>query len=234
MSFDTGTIDQTVQPNKDEPTMNPTPADTPKVLFQIGDRVYHTAEEAANKIQNADKHIANIEAENAANLKTIQELTSKLGTDSKVNDLLDKLSQSKNEGQTAPASTPDLDAKQIVAQVRSELKSEDKESERQSNMDESMSAAQKALGDSFKSIIKAKAVTLGMSIQDVDVMASNNPSVFATLFMSATGVAAPAVNSSTVNTSDLNIQEPPKTKFTKIRGVKARSDEVRRRMALKE
>ncbi len=234
MSFDKQ--DQANPIDAGTPVVTPTPADKPSVLFTIGDRSYHTPEEAANKIQNADSHIAKIEAENADNLKTIAELTGKLSSESKVNDLLDKLSNGTKDEQTAQISTPALNSNDIVKQVRDELSQESAQQVCKINMDNAMEQAKKGLGDDFINLVKKKADTLGMPMADVDRLASNNPTAFVELFVGATAQSVSITDSSYNATAVSNQQPPSETRpsFMKLRGVKARSDEIRRRMAALE
>lgn len=235
MSFDTQAPDQSAAPTMD-PAKNTQPADQQTQVFQIGDRSYNNAE-VVNKIQNADSHIATLESENAANKALIAELQSKAESSSKVDDLLEKLSQGKKEEQTAPASTPDLNVKDIVAQVKSEFTEESNAIKQSANMTKSMAAAEEKLGEGYAKLVMSKASELGMSGSEVDSMAKKNPSAFAKLFLDIETKHAPGVNESTVNTlvHQGNKEENLHSNgFMKMRTIQGKAGEVQRRMKFLE
>lgn len=178
-------------------TPNQEPQADQSVALVVGERAYRTMDDVVNKITNADEHISNIESENQAMRERIEELKAQVERGNTVDDLL----QAK---ESANALTPE----QVAEISRQEALSLREQDTRNTNLSECMDKAQELYGEEFKTEINKTASELGLTIEQVDKMAGDNPALFARTFLPAKPRVAPAESHrSSIRTN--NFQEAP-------------------------
>ena len=238
MSFDT------TAPDNGAKTMDPagtTDQVQTDAVIKVGDRRYQSMDEIVTKIKSADGHIEKLEAEREADRILIAELQAKANANSKVDDLLEKLSQGTKDEQTVQASNPAPDhvsADDIIERVKQGITEDAAKQSRAQNMDQSMAAAKSVLGEDYKKLIKAKGLELGMDIGSVDKMAKDSPTAFNRLFLEGKAPSAVQVTTSDTVNNLVNQQQVEQklnsSGFMKIRSVRGKADEFNRRMKILE
>lgn len=193
-----------------------TTADKPTNMFKVGDREY-TPEDAAKKIENADSFIETLKAERAQDserMKALEaqlaELTGKLDTAAKLEDVLN----SKREVQTTqPAeqtTPPAVDEDAILAKLRQQMTQESQVELRAKNMKAAIESASKKYGSEWQTKLKERGKEVGMDEKAIQAMAETSPQAFAELFkLTGTPKGDPAPDAGTYVGGDKNKAPEP-------------------------
>lgn len=162
--------------------------DKPTTMFKVGDREY-TPEDAAKKIENADSFIETLKAERAQDserMKALEaqlaELTGKLDTATKLEDVLNS-KRGSQESQPAEQTTPPaVDEDAILAKLRQQMTQESQVELRANNMKKAIETASKKYGGEWQTKLKERGKELGMDEAAIQSMAETSPQAFAELF----------------------------------------------------
>lgn len=186
MSFQEG---QTTTTTTETTFTGEQPNTTP--YLTVGDRVFKSPDDVVSKIQHADNHIQRLEEERQADqealvkaLEQIEALKTEASNSSKVDELLTKL----NTGGTRTENLNVPSTKDLVQAVMNELKQGETKAKLQQNLNLSMQKAKEAYGDQMISKVKEQAENLGMTLAQVDEMASKAPEAFSRLFITQQAV----------------------------------------------
>lgn len=192
-------------------------------------------EAAAKKIVHADQHIQTLEQENAEKDEKTLALLDRieaLEAARKKEDALDRLvAQQSAPVVPEPAPAQEISKEDLVQSTLDTIKAQQVAEQQQANLNVCVAEAQKQFGDNFGTVIDAKAVEYGMSVDDSMEMAKNNPVIFKQLFIPAGGDSfSPDTTRSTA--TPLGAQQAPvKRKSYMNMSSKERIAEVNRRMA---
>lgn len=188
--------------NEDKPADQAKPEQSS--MFKVGDREY-TPEDAAKKIQNADEFIETLKSERAQDgerLKTLEaqlaELTSKLTTATKLDDVLNSKRDTQVSQPAEQTTPPAVDADALLAQLREKMAQESQQDLRANNMKTAIEQAVSKYGDSWQTKLKERGKELGMDERAIQSMAETSPQAFAELFkLSGSPKGEPAPNAGT-------------------------------------
>lgn len=224
MSFTQETEDQVTE------NQNPTAEDKGgKDEIVINGRTYRSVEDIEKKITNADEFIETLKTEGGEKDELIAELMKRLGTKEEApkeeekpttdNDILQEIlaslkpetaSKPEPQKEAATPADPPVSKEELLKQVKEDLKHEAEQEVATKNLDTAISAAKKAYGDEWLSTVKEKAEALGMTMQDVDRVASRSPVAFNQLFMPQAKPATGPVGGTLVDSSGNPPAEKPK------------------------
>jgi vacuolar-type H+-ATPase subunit I/STV1 len=149
------------------------------VLLEVGGRQYRSKEDVVNKIANADAHIQRIERENAELRQKIEELTEQLMKAKDVDEVLSRLDEDKEGGERTQALTPEQ-VREMVMKSLEEVQTQEKQKR---NLETCMAKAREVYGDNFNSKVSAMAKEMGMSVEEVNRLAANQPALFERAFI---------------------------------------------------
>lgn len=204
-SFASPVETKTDDKNLAEPNSNDNP-DQGSVKIEVGDKTYDSIDAIRKKIENADSHISQVERENAEFRDKMRDYEAKLEAAKSVEQLLSKL-ETKGE---QPDNT--LSEEKIQELVNSTLTQKQQEDLQKANWKECSDALVSHVGaktmDEAIPVLKEKADSLGMTLEEVDQMAKTKPSLFKTVFLGGASNADQRPNSSTpkgsLNTENFN------------------------------
>jgi hypothetical protein len=152
-------------------------------FLTMGDRVFQTKDEFVKSWQNAQDHIAQMEAEAAARAEAEAKSRDE-GQKELARQILDGLQAQDRKGdQTDHSSNVSLNEDEIAEKVLSKLSAKQTEKEREDNMDLCMSEAESKFGEDFKTVVAAKAKELNMDMDKVDNLAKTAPQAWKELFI---------------------------------------------------
>jgi hypothetical protein len=156
-------------------------------------------DDVKTKIVNADTHIGNIETENASMRAELDAVKAELATATSLEEVL-------NSKDTKGNTLSQDDISKLVREQVSTLKSDEVSN---TNREGCIAQAQSAYGEDFIVKMQDIATDLGLTMDDVDVMAGSNPRLFTKTFLPTTPtVATPtSTHASTIRTS--NLQDTP-------------------------
>ena len=145
--------------------------------------------EILKRDEHAQKHIKTLEdeaRERKSQLETLQskiaEMEGKLSQQETFEQALEKLNKQRN-GNGDEADQTKVNPDQIAQTVLQQLKEQEQMKLAEQNKVQAVQAAKERYGDSYLDKVNEKAQALGMTLQDVDELASNKPAVFKTLFI---------------------------------------------------
>jgi hypothetical protein len=197
------TLNSNLNPD-DTPENEITIPDENPLSILVGDGKYYRSEaELAKGVIEKDKHIARLEAENAAQRN---ELVSR----GRVEDAIDKLLQRNpqnsapsglqtpqsgsleagNNGQTSTATQKAL----TLEDVQRVLVENERTKQVQANTDKVRQALVERYGNRASTVYVEKAASLGVTTSQLDALAANNPSVLLELFPPPSNKAGPENN----------------------------------------
>lgn len=201
----------------DEPAK---PAATPDDIEAIRKRDAH-----------AQAHIRTLEQEAALRRQEIEDMRKKLEeVQNQMNnrEALEELLRKRADHD--PDSTKTAGSQEeVVREVLTALKQQEVLSQRQANIKAALSKVQEVYGEQWKDQVKSTAQELGMSLADVDDLASRSPAAFERAFIkaapqptngkpsgtvSSTAVAATASGEMTKEERQAKYREDPKTLFS--------------------
>lgn len=213
-------------------------------FLQVGDRTFSNQDAVVNKIVNADNHIKTLEQERLQDqqrlveaLNKIDELKQQTQSNSKVDEILERLNQVGNDSNNNSESST-IDKAQLVQEVLGELNVKSQQEIAQQNIDQAMTLARQKFGDRLGEEITSKAKQLGMSLEAVDQLAAQTPDAFKELFIGELP-SKQSSSDSNINTSVLDTQykkderNMPKPAFLKMTS-KQRSDYIKAQMEAME
>ena len=206
----------------------------------IGDRIYD-ADALAKKLENADKHIAKLEEENATHVEqgtTLLDRLEKLEQSVKTGDALEDLTTAlKNQDndpesstKTPAASTEEL-TQTITQTVRDSLKAEELEARQTKNFNHAVLKAKEAYGEEFGNKVDEIGLANDMQPEAVIELAKNNPKAWEKLFLPAETQKKPDTTGSTIIPGQQQGGEGRSTGYLKMRSSKDQRAEFQRRMA---
>lgn len=143
-------------------------------------REYKSIDEVAKKIENAELHIQRIEAENA-------EFRTKLSEANQVEEVLERISKVEQQATDTSGLTPE----QVQNIVGEQLTAKEQQDMRAANQDACHKAYVAKYGDNYMEVMQNQAKELGMTLEEVDEIASTNPKLFAKTFIGELKPAAP-------------------------------------------
>lgn len=152
--------------------------------LEVNGRQYRSKEDIVNKIVNADAHIQRIEKENAELRRKVEELTEKLLQARDVDEVLSRLDEDKEDGEKR---TQALTPEQVHEMVMKSLKEVQTKEKQERNLQECMEKARAVYGDNFNSKVAAMAKEMGMSLEEVNRLAANQPALFEKAFLPSGG-----------------------------------------------
>lgn len=174
--------------DQDNETTN---AADPAPLFTVGDRNYDK-DSAVKKIENADSHIATLEAESKAKDDELAQLRAQLDQATKLEDALARLQSTEQDNSSQPTSTTntevDLESlsqsleSKLSEKLESSLDQRDRIIRESENEKASMVAAQKVFGEDYETKLREKAKALDMNDKDILDEARKSPAKFKALF----------------------------------------------------
>lgn len=153
-------------------------------------KVAATPEELAalkKRDEHAQAHIRTLEQEAAIRRQELEALRNDLEEVRKQMSNREVLEKLLSRGADHdPDSTKTTGSKEeVVREVLTALKQQEVVSQRQANIKSAMSRVQEVYGDQWKEQVKATAQELGMSLADVDDLASRSPAAFERAFIKA-------------------------------------------------
>lgn len=173
-------------------------------MFKVGDREY-TPEDAAKKIENADKFIETLKQERSQDTERLQtleaqlaELTSKLDTATKLDDVLNSKRSSQEEKPAEQTTPPAVDTDALLAEFKKRIAEEEQQGVKSKNLSTAVEQAASKYGDSWQTKLKERGQELGMDEVAIQSMAETSPKAFAELFkLTGTPKGEPAPNAGT-------------------------------------
>ncbi len=168
------------------------------VALIVGERAFATMDDVKTKITNQDSHISNIETENATLRAQLETANHSLETATSLDEVLKSKEELKDSG-LSPDQIKELVGQQVGTLRAGELTD--------TNRTNCISKAEKAYGENFIVKMQEQATELGLTMDDVDKMAGENPRLFNKTFLPTTSqpVAPAHAHTSTIRTS--NFQE---------------------------
>lgn len=157
-------------------------------MFKVGDREY-TPEDAAKKIENADSFIETLKAERAQDTERMKaleaqlaELTGKLDTATKLEDVLNSKREAQPSQPAEQTTPPAVDEDAILAKLREQMNKESQVEIRAKNMKSAIESASKKYGSEWQTKLKERGKEVGMDEKAIQTMAETSPQAFAELF----------------------------------------------------
>lgn len=177
------------------------------LMFKVGDREYDI-NAAKTKIEHADKHISQLEAENAQ----LKELASKL-------DKLDTLEQLLKQSAPAPQSTPEpqtqapapqaqINPEDLVQEVMQKLTATQQAEVQERNIESSTDKAKQVYGSEYQSKLLEIGSKLGMDQASIVNLAGSNPALFEHTF----GLNKQSAPDSPASPSSIALNQAPANK----------------------
>lgn len=169
----------TTQQNVEDGIATPSPTPSSEAYDFIGEgKQYANADVALKSIPHKDQHIATIEAENA-------ELREKLAKAGAIEDVLSAIKSGGNEmnPNNESDSDPNAGLKEAIQEV---LQQEKAQAVAESNRAEVNSALTDMFGDGAADAVKARADELGMTVEQINIMAASSPKACLALFSKPT------------------------------------------------
>lgn len=191
-------FDQGTPPDQESST--PPQAPTFSIPTEASDFVgegkkYNSVEEALKSVPHAQKHIQTLESE-LANLK--EELTKRKTTE----ELLEAM-KSSNQSEFTPPSV-EIDENKLVAIVNQSLEAKEKQKIAQQNAASVVDKFTEKFGDKAEEAFITLAKESGMTVQQLNTLATTSPKVVLKLAgLTASNSAPPTPSSGSVNTQAL-------------------------------
>tara|TARA_Y100000114_G_C11701352_1_gene298591 strand:- start:102 stop:854 length:753 start_codon:yes stop_codon:yes gene_type:complete len=185
-------------------------------MFKVGDREY-TPEDAAKKIENADKFIETLKSERSQDAERLQSLeaqlaalTSKLDTATKLEDVLNSKRDTQVSQPAEQTTPPAVDEDAILAKLREKMNEESQTTLRAKNMKDAISKASEKYGSEWQTKLKERGKEVGMDEKAIQAMAETSPQAFAELFkLTGSSKSEPAPNAGTHVGGDKNKAPEP-------------------------
>lgn len=177
------------------------PTSDQNVALIIGERAFATMDDVKTKIVNADQHINDIESENATLRSQLDEANTKLQTATSLDEVLKSKEDNKDDGLTQDQ------IKELVGEQVSTLRTEDTVN---NNRVSCIGKAKEAYGEDFIVKMQGMAGDLGLTMDDVDRMAGDNPRLFSRTFLPTSQPKEAPAHSHTSTMRTSNFQETPK------------------------
>ena len=158
----------------DQPT-NVTPSENAdKAFLIVGDRAFRDRDALVKHISSAQAHIQTLEAERAADRQTLAELKAEV----------ERLKKIADAAASAPAKDdPPFDPDEVVSRTVAVLSQQEQAKVQAANLAAAIERAKKAYGDEFTQKVNEKAAALGMTLEEVDLMAKTKPALFDATFL---------------------------------------------------
>lgn len=173
-------------------------------MFTVGGREY-TPEDAAKKIENADRFIETLKNERTQDAERLQslesrlaELTSKLDTATKLEDVLNPKREAPASQPAEQTTPPAVDEDAILNKLRERIDAESQTKLRAENMKNAIGKASEKFGSEWQTKLKERGKEVGMDEVAIQRMAETSPQAFAELFnLTGSPKADPAPNAGT-------------------------------------
>lgn len=161
-------------PGFDQPT-NGTPSDNAdKAFLIVGDRAFRDRDALVKHVSSAQTHIQTLEAERATDRQTLEELRAEV----------ERLKKIADAAASAPAKDdPPFDPDEVVSRTVAVLSQQEQAKVQAANLAAAVERAKKAYGDEFTQKVNEKAAALGMTLEEVDMMAKTKPALFDATFL---------------------------------------------------
>lgn len=177
------------------------------LMFTVGDRQYD-ATSAKTKIEHADSHIAQLEAENAQ----LKQMAAKL-------DKIDTLEQLLKQSAPAPQSAPEpqaqapapqaqINPEDLVQSVMQQLSAKQQQEVQQANVASSTEKAKQVFGSEYQTKLLEIGSKLGMNQDAIVNLAGSNPALFEHTFGLNKQAASDPATPSSVNIHSAPAEKP--------------------------
>lgn len=222
---DQPTTDNSGQQKPDEGASNPDSA-----FLIVGERAFRSRDDVIKNIEHSQNHISTLESERAEERKIIDQLRQE---NENLRKAAEAVGSKGNEGETANLSNDEL-VKRAAEMAAQSMRDQESAAQQKKNLDGCVAIAKETYGDNYTKTVTDKANELGMTIAEVDALASRAPQAWEKLFIGETQSDSSFQPSqgnvqSSVAQQKPNQQQPQN--IMKIRTEKGRMDYVRERMA---
>lgn len=169
----------------------------------------HQLEVMQKRINDTQNFVAQMKEENKSLRDEVTDLKTKSSEGVTAAELLDKMQtqQSDNTSDTTALDVEELRSK-IAADIRNDIASDGLAKAQQDNLKQATTAAQEAFGEGWGAVIQTKLSELGMTSEQLDVLAKENPNAV-TRLLGIEGKKATSAfdSSSTINTQSVKAPE---------------------------
>lgn len=180
---------------------NQEPTSDQSAALIVGERAFTTMEDVKTKIVNADRHIGDIEAENATLRAQLEEANTKVATAESLEEVLNHRESNKDSGLTQD---------QIESLVSNKISMTRQQEASEANRAQCIANAEGAYGEDFIVKMQSIATDLGLAMEDVDKMAESNPRLFDKTFLPTTPIQHTQASAHTSDVRTSNFQDAPK------------------------
>jgi hypothetical protein len=170
--------------------------DHTSVFLVAGERAFKDADSVVKKIENADSHIATLEAERQADRDRLAEQEAELERLRKIEGALDGKTTG-NADETSQLSNEEI-AAQAAKLAVGLIEQSNSVAVQEANLESAEAAAKEAYGEGYKGKIADIASELGMTLAAVDALGKQSPSAFAKLLLPTQSGSSPQPTRSSV------------------------------------
>lgn len=140
-----------------------------------GEQKYKTLEDALNALKHSQEYIPQL---NDQLRQQTEELANARAAAAKIDELeqtLLKLTQTDNSNMPAPPAQNEMSEEKIAALISRSLETERTKAKATENLSKVVSTMQQAFGDKAEEVFYSKATELGMTMEEINSLASRNP-----------------------------------------------------------
>lgn len=183
---------------------SPAPTTTPQQGFQdqgtpdtgaVPEVTPEQLAEILKRDEHAQRHIQQLEQEakeRKAQLDQLSESLAELEKDRMSQKTLEELLAQRAGQDDTKSETTQIDVADLAKQVEAQLAERQQAEAAKANLASAMEAARAAYGDKFLDEVSTRAKEIGMSLEEVDSLASRSPAAFSRLFVGTGTTEAPA------------------------------------------
>jgi hypothetical protein len=166
-----------------------------------GEPKYKSVEDALNALKHSQDYIPQLSDKLKQQELELAEAKAAAAKISQLEDTLKSLTQNANNQQSSPPAPAGLSAEDVATLVSQTLTKQQQADLAKANIGTVVSAVTKAFGDKSEEVFYGKAKELGMSVEDINALASRTPTA-ALKLLGLDGVkTTPTSNTNSVNTS---------------------------------
>ena len=188
------------------------------IVNEKGEQKYNTVEDAIKALKHSQEYIAQIQGENKSYKELLEEAKAELGSRKSVEDVVNKLYQSKNTNDGEAEETPKqerLDSNTVESLIEQTLRKREEANKYSANKNMVSGELIKKFGDEAKKIINEKLAGIGMNFEQFTKLSAEAPNAALALF-NQTSSSPSRHTTSNVNVNsdkreDLSIPKPEKS-----------------------